>query len=251
MDGNTSTPAGGAGRTEPMSAALHDACARVRQIFARNDARDAMDRYAIGCIIRDVRDKERVYGQHSVGRIGRAVGRDVDTLYEYADVAETWSEADVARLLERKTPLGLPLSFTHLVALSKLRHQRDLLKAMTDRALAGISARHLRALIRETRARGGVGSSEEPLACLKRVTTFCDRLLEATRTLDDFLSNLQSLTSTPRLADLLAQSRDAHLSLTRVCQERALQLDAEHTRVRADLEDDGAAEEPETHVIAE
>jgi hypothetical protein len=44
------------------------------------------------------------------------------------------------------------------------------------------------------------------------------------------------------LADLLAQARDAHPGLTGVCHARAVQLDAEHSRVRAELDAGEAAD---------
>jgi hypothetical protein len=231
--------------SDHLSGPLADACARVRQLFSRNDARDALDRYAIGCIIRDVRDDEPLYGQHSVGKLARSIGRDVDTLYEYADVAQTWSEVEIARLLERKTPLGLPLSFTHLVVLSKIRHRRDLLKDMTDRALTGISSRHLRGIIDEFRR--GKQSAEAPdaqaLAFLKKVVNCCEDLLAASRSFDETLADVQSLTATPKLAALLEQAKDRHLELKRLCQENSQRLEEAWARVRSDLENTIASDE--------
>lgn len=239
-------PTAGPGSTivrEEMCPALAEVCGKVRLLFSRNDARDALDRYAIGCIIRDVRDAQHTYGQHSVGKIARAVGRDVDTLYEYADVAETWSEVEVARLLERKTPAGVPLSFTHLVVLSKIRRRRDLLKEMTDRALAGISARHLRAVIEEHRAKKQEPSKEQAsIAALKRLVACCDRLQAASNSLDETLRNMESVSATAPLAELLKQAQDTHEHLTGLCRQNAVRLEHAHTRMRSDLASEIAEE---------
>jgi len=215
-----------------MSEALSQACSRVLMLFGRNEARDALDRYAVGCVIRDVRGAEHTYGQNGVGKIARAIGRDVDTLYEYADVAETWSEVEISRLLQRKTPAGLPLSFTHLVVLSKLRHRRDVLKVLTDRALTGLSARHLRALVDEERRGKNADSTDgRSLARLKQLVTCTDRLLTLSRSLDEFLSELQSAPPTDKVAELLQQARRAYQTLNQICTENAERLGAERARV--------------------
>lgn len=219
-----------------MCEPLQRACQEVRQLLNRNDARDALDRYQIGCIIREVRNAEHTYGLGGVGKIARAVGRDVDTLYEYGDVAETWSQVEITRLLERKTPLGVPLSFTHLVVLSKVRHDRDLLKAMTDRALSGISARHLRALVDEQRRRGGRERGRAaPFGRLAQMVKHCQGVIAASRALDDCLGELRAVESTPRLASLLERALESQRELVELCGENLKRLDAEHARVRADL----------------
>jgi hypothetical protein len=217
---------------EEISEPLRAACARVVELFRRNDARDATDRYSIGCIIRDVRDAEHTYGQSSVAKIARTIGRDVDTLYEYADVAETWSEVELQRLLERKTPAGLTLSFTHLVVLSKVRRRRDLLKTLTDRALQGISARHLRELVNEQRSPRGKIADPTAMSRLKQLVTCCDRLLAISQSLEQCLSDLQSSESKSELVTLLDQAKERHRTLEQIWQENASRLEAAHEQVR-------------------
>jgi hypothetical protein len=227
---------------EEMSAQLRSACARVIELFRRNDARDAMDRYAIGCVIRDVRDSEHTYGQSSVAKIARAIGRDVDTLYEYADVAETWSEVELQRLFERKTPAGMTLSFTHLVVLSKVRRRRDLLKSLTDRALQGISARHLRELVNEQR-NARARTDPTPVSHLKRLVTYCDRLLAISQSLEECLSDLQSSESKSEVVTLLEHAKERHRTLNGIWQKNADRLEAAYERVRPLLSCDDTDEQ--------
>jgi hypothetical protein len=215
-----------------MSEPLRSACARVVELFRRNDARDAIDRYAIGSVIRDVRDSEHTYGQSSVAKIARAIGRDVDTLYEYADVAETWSEVELQRLLERKTPAGLTLSFTHLVVLSKVRRRRDLLKVLTDRALQGLSARHLRELVNEQRNARGKSADATSMSRLKQLVTYCDRLLAISQSLEQCLSDLQASESKSELVTLLENAKERHRTLEQIWQQNVDRLEAAQERVR-------------------
>jgi hypothetical protein len=232
---------------EEMPESLAKVCTRVIELFGRNDARDALDRYAIGCIIRDVRDSEQTYGQASVAKIARRIGRDVDTLYEYANVAETWSEVEVKRLLERKTAAGLPLSFTHLVVLSRLRRKRDSLKKLTDRALEGLSARHLRALVDEERRRGSRDPQPvAPEALLQRFVTCCDRLLVMSQSLDHCLSDLPAMTPSDKLVELLEKATESHRHLHQICQENARRLEQEYARACSQSEEPSSqSEEPE------
>ncbi len=230
-------PGRGACTSADMSAALKEACGEVQRILNRNDARDAFDRYQVGCVIRNVRNAEHSYGQGAVGKIARAVGRDVDTLYEYADVAETWSQLEITRLLERKTLLGVPLSFTHLVVLSKVRRDRDLLKALTDRAIAGLSARHLRALVDEQRRERRSGQRNLSAAAhLVGIVRACSSVRTAAHALEQHFAELQAAEPTAKLALLLQQAHEAQAEVQRLCEGCMPQLAAERARVQLQLE---------------
>jgi hypothetical protein len=229
-----------------MSPELQRVCREVQQLLNRNDARDAYDRYLIGTIIRDVRNQAHTYGEGSVGKIARVVGRDVDTLYEYADVAETWSQTEVTRLLERKTALGVPLSFSHLIELSKVRRDRDLLKALTERAFGGISARHLRALVEERR-RGLVTNRATPpvaVSQLQRIVKLSQGLIEATQAFENHLYELSSVERTPKLVDLLQRTLQKQIELRRLCDENIRLLELEAARICADVLPPDDAEPP-------
>jgi hypothetical protein len=226
-----------------MSPELQRVCREVQQLLNRNDARDAYDRYLIGSIIRDVRNQTNTYGEGSVGKIARVVGRDVDTLYEYADVAETWSQTEVTRLLERKTALGVPLSFSHLIELSKVRRDRDLLKALTERAFGGISARHLRALVEERR-RGLISNRATPPAAvgqLQRIVKLSQGLIEAAHAFEHHLFELNAIERTPKLTDLLQRALQKQTELRRLCDENIRLLELERARMTELPADDADA----------
>jgi hypothetical protein len=231
-----------AGVDRGMSPELQRVCREVQQLLNRNDARDAYDRYLIGTIIRDVRNQTNTYGEGSVGKIARVVGRDVDTLYEYADVAETWSQTEVTRMLERKTALGVPLSFSHLIELSKVRRDRDLLKMLTERAFGGISARHLRALVEERRRGMAANRATPPVAVsqLQRIVKLSQGLIDAAHAFEHHLFELSGIERTPKLADLLDRALQKQIELRRLCDENIRLLELEQARV-----DGLPAEDPE------
>jgi hypothetical protein len=225
--------------------ALRKACEEVQMLLRRNDARDASERYQIGCIIRDVRNDVHRFGEGSVGKIARSVGRDADTLYQYADVAETWSQAEIARLLERKTMLGVPLSFSHLIWLSKVRRNRDLLHLLTNRAFDGISVRHLRALVDEQR-RGNVSEGDTTTRPTTRLSAIIKRssgLIEAARSLQEHLGELQTVASTPALEQLLRRAIDAQDDLRQLCANNVQRLADERARVLSELAAQQAGED--------
>jgi hypothetical protein len=225
-----------------MPGALRQACEDVKMLLRRNDARDANERYQIGCIIRDVRNDVHKYGEGSVGKIARAVGRDVDTLYQYADVAETWSQIELARLLERKTLHGVPLSFSHLIELSKVRRNRDLLRTLTNRAFDGLSVRHLRALVDQQR-RAAAEEPVRPLVPTSRLLQMikrCSSVIDSARSLDDYLRELSTVESTPALAQLLLKAIETQDELRQLCDANLHRLADAHARVSAEL----AAHEP-------
>lgn len=228
---------------------LEKACDRVQELLRRSDARDIVDRHAIGCIVRDVRSAEHAYGHGAVGKLARAVGRDVDTLYEYADVAETWSETEIVRLAERKSTLGVPLSFSHLVALSKVRRNRDLLKVMTERAFGGISVHHLRSLINEARqGKARSGADDEALEGFERAVKSLRRVAGSMRGVDASLQELGEASPTAKLQELLKRAAEANAQLADSCALRAARLQAELERVRGQLEEQAAAAGDETVV---
>jgi hypothetical protein len=215
-----------------MCPELENACKEVQELISRSDARDAIDRHAIGCIIRDVRDAEHTYGEGAVAKIAHAVGRDADTLYEYANVAETWSHAEIKRLMARKTALGVPLSFSHLVVLSRVRNRPDLLTIMTERALEGVSVRHLRSLTVRERRRKKV---EAPVVTFGRSVAVYDRVVSLMRSLEPCLAVLGSTAPSERLVSLLERALDANASLKALCRDNAGLLERELARVRARL----------------
>lgn len=216
-----------------MSPELRRACKQVQELLRSSDGRDALDRHAIGCVIRNVCAQEHTYGQGAVEKIARAVGRDVDTLYQYAHVAEAWSEAEIAQLMERKSTLGVPLSFSHLVALAKVRRNRELFDTMTEHAFTGISVRKLRALIAEQRRKK---DESTPLVTLARAVSACERALLTLRALDQCLSSVAALPPTPRLASLLQRAIQANASLLECSAESARHLARELQRIRAKLD---------------
>jgi hypothetical protein len=239
MSADVSNASVGADRTLPMAGVLFEACQQVQRVLIRNEPRNAAAKYEIGCIIRDVRSDNGKYGEGSVGKIARAVGRDVDTLYQYADVAETWAQKEFERLIERKTTLGVPLSFSHFIELARVRRNRDLLKVLTERTFQGISVRHLRSLIGEGNKRAaadGDGDEVTQLAVLTRFGKRLGGLLDAAGLVDETLTGLRQIASSPKLAQLLVRMVDMHTQVQGALEHSLESLAAECRRVQAEVE---------------
>lgn len=130
---------------EEMPKRLRTTCREIGRLWARATARNVKDRYKIALLVKRVRDRDgsRSYGSGAVQRLAAALGRKERTLYEYATVADTFSEAKLKQILARRDLYGRPLSWTHLTALARVveagrRHE------LLEQALAeGLSAREL------------------------------------------------------------------------------------------------------------
>jgi hypothetical protein len=235
--GSVTTKAVAVPDTKDMNPALRDKLQELKSLIVRSEPRAAYERYQIGCIIRDVRNDRRKYGVGSVAKLARALARDEDTLYEYADVAETWSSTEVARLLERKSTLGIPLSFSHLIEISRVRRDPEALKVTTARAFDGISVRQLRELVDSYLQPAGAGHAapNRSLRQLTRLVRLSEGLIDSTRASVEWWSDLRTAHGTPELAALLDRAVAKQEDLRRACEQNVQQLKAEQARVEAEL----------------
>jgi hypothetical protein len=100
---------------------------------------DPLERYTAGEIIATVKRDPTTYGDNAVASLALSVGEDAPSLYRFANVAETFSRAEVKRLLAGG------LTWSHLVALARVPDTKKR-KAWTTRAMrTKVSVRMLEA----------------------------------------------------------------------------------------------------------
>lgn len=144
-------------------------CEKLRTQLAKADQDDMRARYQTGLLVLAAMDKSK-YGEKAVQRAAKAVGRDVDTLYQYKSVAKAWKENEFAKLVQPTRKKDTPLSFNHLVILAKVRdpiRRHELVEQALQEAL---NVRDLRALVRAGRT-GKDPSLANVAAYLRRVTS--------------------------------------------------------------------------------
>ena len=122
---------------------------QLRRMVMRAAKSEHKVRYAIGEKVNTViKAKKEKYGNDAVGTLAVLLGYEKTALYDYARVAERWSENDVTSILKRKTPTTL--FFSHLIALAKVNSEKRRYPLL-ERAIAeGLSVRQLQLAIDNT-----------------------------------------------------------------------------------------------------
>jgi hypothetical protein len=126
------------------TSAFTEACGTIRGLLATLVRDEVSARHQIGGVVRQVMGSTDKYGAHAIERLATELRISTAILYAAAAVAETWSEADLQRMSTRTMRHGEPLSWSHFVALSKVRSAQKR-GALAERCLAeGWSVRELR-----------------------------------------------------------------------------------------------------------
>jgi len=129
---------------EKMSDILFEKYEAIRELQKKLNLREAEGKYDIGVLVAEVIKLENAYGARSVEKLTEALRHHHSTLRNYASVADTWEPDDFKALMKRKGKRGLPISFSHLVQISKIGDpaERD---EWVDRVLnEGLSVRDLK-----------------------------------------------------------------------------------------------------------
>ena len=137
------------GAVEEMNSPLRQKYGVIRDLFSKAVATDARARREVGAAILEIKTAPGKYGKGGVSLLARALGRDMATLYRYAQVAACWSAEELETILSRKDPAAQSLSWSHLVELAAVS-SIHLRKALLSEALeCGLSVRELVERIRE------------------------------------------------------------------------------------------------------
>lgn len=198
--------------------AYEEFCEKLRTQLAKADQDDMRARYETGRLVLAAMDKSK-YGAKAVQRAAEEVCRDVDTLYQYKDVAKAWSEKEFAKLAQRRGKKGTPLSFNHLVVLAKVKEptRRDELVEQVFR-----DELHVRALKTLVKA---VSTGKEP--SLANVAAYLRRVTNQAKKWSDMVRSLVAEMAVPKqeqqfdsIADALGQLRSELEHLDKAIQHR-------------------------------
>ena len=102
-----------------MNDALLKKAREIKGFIGQTESNDVSARYKVACGIFEVRDSAK-YGTNAMELLAEFFGWSLTTVNDYATVAETWPDADkFAELAARTNRNGLPLSWAHLIALTR------------------------------------------------------------------------------------------------------------------------------------
>jgi hypothetical protein len=137
----------------------------IHRLLARATIDEIATRYQVGLRLLVLMGDPEKYGGRAVERLAEQLGVTSATLYRYSAVAETWTGHDVQVLIARSTPNGEPLSWLHLVALTRVPTAALRAQLTEECLLEGWSVRELTLRVqRETgRALRGDEANAEPV----------------------------------------------------------------------------------------
>jgi hypothetical protein len=186
---------------EGMNGPLREAYDSIRELLAHAGRVEVRTRHEIGAIIAEVKRSRHKYGARAVPQLSDALGTDEQTLYRCATIAETWTRAQMDALLERTTPQGQPLTWSHFVLLTGVASpaRRD---ELLDRSLReNLSVRRLSALAEDRE------TPQAEARSLDRLVRTTERLVhEMETTHREILSNLASTPRVPQARAALEQA---------------------------------------------
>jgi hypothetical protein len=133
--------------SDGTDAALFDVCEAIRELLARAVRDELLARYRAGSLLSLIKRTPGTYGEHAVDRLAAELGIASPTLYRYAMVAENWTLAEIEAVSVRAGRFGEPLSWSHLVVLTRVTRAAKR-RALVDESLArGWSVRKLTTVI--------------------------------------------------------------------------------------------------------
>lgn len=121
-----------------LSRELQAKCTKIRGLMVK-EAAGNKPAYQIGVEVYEVRRDPSAYGKGSVAAMARALGCTAALLYSYAEVAEAWpKEAAFAAMSEKINRKGLPLTFSHFIAIAAAapNARQDLFQAALNDSLS-------------------------------------------------------------------------------------------------------------------
>lgn len=94
-------------------------CERVKRHFSASRKAMCLARYDVGLEVQTLEADPDRYGAGAVRRIARAVGRNEDSLYDYAKLCDAWARPVFAAFAERPNRRGIPLPLSHFVRIAR------------------------------------------------------------------------------------------------------------------------------------
>ncbi|MDC0708768.1 hypothetical protein POL68_09840 [Stigmatella sp. ncwal1] len=237
--------------TGEMNPELQDALKELSKLVAESDTADAEAQYRIGCVVRDVMDAPRKYGDGSIKRLAVELGWDERSLDHRATVARAWSPEQYKALLARTNPKGLPLRFYVLVAIASVEDptaREQIIKEALEKSLTVKAVRsRVKKLLtptaetpseaREEEDQGGVSAAEDPVAQkLAELLAQAKRMRGEWTEAEKALAGLEDEVATPEAAALLNKAAEELRALGQLLLADAGRLDAASGRVPSSLQ---------------
>ena len=215
---------------------------------------EAQAKYDSGRVVADVMDKPKRYGEQGVKLLGKAFRLDVDTLYGYANVARVWSATDFKKLMTRTGDLGVPLTFSHLIELSKVKEakkrdrliERCLDEGLTVRELknALVGRRSHLEVVKDDPAESESAESSS-VGSISKLVELSSEVIDQVRTIHGALTAIEEEESTENLRELLASAVKGQRELQEACAANLKALELQLERVAHDLDGDEAGDNEE------
>lgn len=212
--------------SKSVAPALQAEIDHLRELIGDASVLDALVRHGVGTVVKKVRGDRAKYGERALKQLEDAFDFDENTLRRFEAVAETWTKADLKKLLHRKNVKGLPLTWSHLELLAQVssgaRRDKFIEKILHD----ALSVRELRVLIHpppaaKNEAMGG------PLCGAAPIRQLTSHVLEVTRDvrrLDEFLGG--EAAASPDYRDTLASAAKAYTELRAACDAAIQKLES-------------------------
>jgi hypothetical protein len=217
----------------PLSSNLQPIYETVRDLLAGSARDEVRSRHRVGVLIAQVKRAPGTYGTHAVEELARRLNASVPTLYRHSMVAECWSEPALGDLMNRTTPHGQPLSWSHLVLLAGVT-SANRRTVLLERALEeGLSVRALSALLDGPNHVDGAEAGGARV--LDRLARTAQRWSQrATEMHHELLAHLERTSSVaPHPDELVDRAIAAQEELHGIIRKNLASLKAERDRIRA------------------
>ncbi len=128
--------------------ALREKLDWIGRTFEEDWKRSIVSRYQIAVAIREVYDdvaenNGSVYGAKAVQAIKGALGCDDGLIYQAINVADAFTPEQIEEITGMRLPGGQPLSFSHVVALSRVEDEGRRQKLLKQTVKEGLTAKRL------------------------------------------------------------------------------------------------------------
>ena len=141
--------------------ALSEKIEEIRPLLAEADSQDCLNRYQIAVQCREVRKEDgagKRYGAKAMKKLAKALGWGKTTAYEYAAVADAWSQQKFEKLVEEGRRASRALSWSHFQALARLKEPKKRTQLAKKAMADGWSVHQLK---RECRAKSKASAASE------------------------------------------------------------------------------------------
>ncbi len=116
----------------------------IHQLLSEHHANEANAKYEIGVHVADVLENANPYGSGAIAKLAEALGPDPTVLRDYARVAQKWSREQFNSLMERRDKRRMPVSFSHLIEISRVADAVERQSWINNVCDEGWSVRQLR-----------------------------------------------------------------------------------------------------------